>query len=104
MSGSCRAYELVSGVFAKSIGTSSIYGSRHFIISDLPSRNRPSFQFTVREDVGIPSKDFVIDPTQDLIGYVSESVPPSPKSLPQALTSRFPETAFSLRARSKYTS
>ena len=82
MSGSCRAYELVSGVFAKSIGTNSIHGSRHFIISSLPSRKRPEFQFTVREDVGVPSKDFVIDPTQDLIGYVSESVSsPSKKYL-----------------------
>ena len=78
MSGSCRAYELVSGIFAKSIGTNSGHGSRHFIVSTLPSRRHLSSKFTVREDVGVSSKDFIIDPTQDLIGYVSESVPSPP--------------------------
>lgn len=43
-------------------------------MSTLPSRKHLSPQFTVREDVGVSSKDFVIDPTQDLIGYVSEFV------------------------------
>lgn len=74
MSGSCRAYELVSGIFAKSMGSHVGHGSRHFIMSTLPSRKYHEPHFTIREDVGVPSKDFVIDPTQDLIGYVSESV------------------------------
>lgn len=77
MSGSCRAYELVSGIFAKSMGSHVGHGSRHFIMSTLPSREYNKPHFIIREDVGVPSKDFVIDPTQDLIGYVSESVPRS---------------------------
>jgi len=97
MSGSCRAYELVSGIFVKSLGANSGHGSRHFIVSTLPSGKHLSPQFIVREDVGVSSKDFVIDPTQDLIGYVSESVPLSSKSSSH-LTSRFPEVALSLRA------
>lgn len=43
-------------------------------MSALPSIKHPEARFIVREDVGVSSKDFVIDPTQDLIGYVSESV------------------------------
>ena len=71
MSGSCRAYELVSGVFAKSTAVSSALGSRHFVLARLPSRRGRGAEI-IREDVGVASRDFVIDPTQDLIGYVSE--------------------------------
>lgn len=78
ISGSCRAYELVSGVFAKSIGSHIGHGSRHFIMSTLPSRKHPKPRFTIRDDVGVLSKDFVIDPTQDLICYVSESASSPP--------------------------
>lgn len=71
MSGSCRAYELVSGVFAKSTAIGSLLGSRHFVMARLPSRRDDGAKI-VREDVGVASRDFVIDPTQDLVGYVSE--------------------------------
>jgi hypothetical protein len=73
MSGSCRAYELVSGVFAKSTATGSSSGSRHFVMARLPSSYDDGASI-VRHDVGVASKDFIIDPTQDLIGYISEWV------------------------------
>jgi hypothetical protein len=71
MFGSCRAYELVSGVFAKSTAIDSSSGSRQFVMARLPSSYDDGASI-VRQDVGVASKDFIIDPTQDLIAYISE--------------------------------
>lgn len=72
-------------------------------MSTLPSRNHPKPRLTVREDVGVSSKDFVIDPTQDFIGYVSESASFSHSTILLVPDLRFPEMVFSLRAESKFT-
>lgn len=70
VSGRCNAYELVGGVFAKTMDTSANgAGSRHFAASYLPSRAGGAAE-TVVEDVGVPTRDFAIDPTQDLIAFV----------------------------------
>ncbi|TCD61584.1 hypothetical protein EIP91_008187, partial [Steccherinum ochraceum] len=67
--GSCQAYELVGGMFAKSMGQGA-GGSRHLITTWLPSRTK-SARSTVREDLGVPTRDFAIDPSQDLIALVN---------------------------------
>ena len=70
--GTCQAYELVGGVFAKSMGGmgfDSTSGSKHLIMSWLPTRTNEAHHI-VREDLGIASRDFAIDPTQDLIALV----------------------------------
>jgi len=70
MSGDCQAYELVGGVFAKTSGDIlSRIGSRHFVSTWLPSSSDPGHTL-VRGDLGIATKDFAIDPTQDLIALV----------------------------------
>lgn len=83
MPGECHAYELVGGVFAKAmnpqndmtVGPAGLFvpnpGSRHFIISRLPSAGKDS-ETIVREDIGFLCKDFGIDPTQDLIVFVEQ--------------------------------
>lgn len=73
--GTCQAYELVGGVFAKSTctGVASSAGSRHLIMTWLPSRTEETHSIT-REDLGLSSRDFAIDPTQDLIALVVISV------------------------------
>jgi hypothetical protein len=98
MSGSCRAYELVSGVFAKSTAAGSVFGSRQFVMARLPSRRNEGAEI-VREDVGVASRDFIIDPTQDLIGYISERVE-SPITL--ILADRFPGMACSHTVKFKF--
>lgn len=68
MVGTCQAYELVGGVFAKSMGQGT-NGSRHLITTWLPTATKPA-RSSVREDIGIPTRDFAIDPSQDLIALV----------------------------------
>jgi hypothetical protein len=68
--GSCRAYELVSGVFAESTFGDEIQGSRHFFARFLPSREDRHGLVIERRDIGLLSRDFAIDPTQDLISFV----------------------------------
>ncbi|KAG1718629.1 hypothetical protein EDB19DRAFT_1794606, partial [Suillus lakei] len=72
MPGFCQAYELVGGVFAKTSSSRGIYnhsGSRNFISSWLPSSSDPGHTL-VRNDIGISTRDFAIDPSQDLIALV----------------------------------
>lgn len=72
MPGFCQAYELVGGVFAKTSSSGGIYnhsGSRNFISSWLPSSSDPGHTL-VRSDIGISTRDFAIDPSQDLIALV----------------------------------
>ncbi|OAX35169.1 hypothetical protein K503DRAFT_793915 [Rhizopogon vinicolor AM-OR11-026] len=72
MSGFCQAYELVGGVFAKTSSSAGVfihYGSRHFVSTWLPSSSDPGHTL-VRGDLGIATRDFAIDPTQDLIALV----------------------------------
>lgn len=67
--GACQAYELVGGVFAKSMGDAILHGSHHLIATWLPSRTEPA-RTIVREDLGVATRDFAIDPSQDLIALV----------------------------------
>ncbi|KAG2144403.1 uncharacterized protein EDB93DRAFT_1207852 [Suillus bovinus] len=72
MPGSCHAYELVGGIFAKtspSGGPANQFGSQKFISSWLPSSSGPGHTL-VRKDIGISTRDFAIDPSQDLIALV----------------------------------
>jgi hypothetical protein len=70
MSGACKAYEFVSGVFAK-INDMESSASQRLAITRLPSTQDEGACF-VREDIRVQIKHFVIDPTQDLVAYVSE--------------------------------
>lgn len=70
VAGRCNAYELVGGVFAKTMDTTAHGGgSRHLSTSYLPTRQDEAKE-TVTEDIGLPTRDFAIDPTQDLIAFV----------------------------------
>ncbi|THH13948.1 hypothetical protein EW146_g6329 [Bondarzewia mesenterica] len=71
MPGRCDAYELVGGVFAKTMaGTSQLDSPpHHFMASWLPTRLQPE-RHLVFEDIGVSVKDFAIDPTQDLLAIV----------------------------------
>ncbi|KAJ6541986.1 hypothetical protein DFH09DRAFT_1368224 [Mycena vulgaris] len=63
---SSSAYDLVNGVFAQ-----YIIGS--FTTVSLPSARDPAAKTTFKGDLGMTPRDFVIDPTQDLIAFVSEN-------------------------------
>ncbi|KAH9841153.1 uncharacterized protein C8Q71DRAFT_702214 [Rhodofomes roseus] len=70
--GACQAYELVDGVFAKSMMSGApLYGpgSHHLNATWLPTRAHPP-RSLVREDIGVATRDFAIDPSQDLIAFV----------------------------------
>lgn len=68
--GPCQAYELVGGVFAKSMISDGVLGaSRHLLTSRLPSTGR-SAHMVAREDLGFSCSDFAIDPSQDLIVFL----------------------------------
>lgn len=70
MPGSCQAYELVGGVFAKTTNIElGNHGSRHFVATWLPSKTDLGRSLT-RPDIGIPTRDFAIDPSQDLVIFV----------------------------------
>lgn len=90
--GGCHAYELVGGVFAKSVnfgigpgawGT----GSRHFVAALLPNRHHHTPTKVERQDLGVPARDFAIDPTQDLIALVDIDDSSVPSPLPLMLVS-----------------
>lgn len=74
--GGCHAYELVGGVFAKSVnfggggGAWGAAGSRHFVAALLPTRDSTTPCKIERQDLGVPARDFAIDPSQDLIALV----------------------------------
>ncbi|PFH47233.1 hypothetical protein AMATHDRAFT_68200 [Amanita thiersii Skay4041] len=59
VAGPCTAYELVAGVFAKTSG-------RDLFLSWLPSSTSPG-RVVHYQDIGMQLRDFVIDPTQNLI-------------------------------------
>lgn len=106
--GPCQAYELVGGVFAKSMPAGGLMlapGSRHFLFSWLPTSKgplgfprgsldngghcsdpdyHPSTSTLVRPDIGIATRDFAIDPTQDLIALIEHDDGPTLTS-PHAL-------------------
>ncbi|PCH34839.1 hypothetical protein WOLCODRAFT_145533 [Wolfiporia cocos MD-104 SS10] len=67
--GPCQAYELVAGVFAKSMNDRMSQGSRHLNATWLPSR-RGDVRQIIHEDLGVATRDFAIDPSQDLIALV----------------------------------
>ncbi|KAF7333518.1 F-box domain-containing protein [Mycena venus] len=66
---SSRAYELVDGVFAQqTIGVNS----ESFSALWLPSARDSSARVTSIGDLDMDPRDFVLDPTQDLVAFVSE--------------------------------
>ncbi|KAH9943581.1 hypothetical protein B0H21DRAFT_779706 [Amylocystis lapponica] len=67
--GACQAYELVGGVFAKSMSVAHLIGSRHLIATWLPSRTKEA-RSIIRDELGVATRDFAIDPSQDLIALV----------------------------------
>ncbi|EMD35720.1 hypothetical protein CERSUDRAFT_115679 [Gelatoporia subvermispora B] len=69
ITGGCQAYELVDGVFAKSMSTAFAGGSRHFTTVRLPTQAEPA-RTIVRENLGVPTRDFAMDPSQDLLALV----------------------------------
>jgi hypothetical protein len=81
--GSCQAYELVGGVFAKTMNGGGLedlrsQGSRHFMEVWLPTResrvatgkNTDEIRRFVKNDLGMWTRDFAIDPTQDLAAFL----------------------------------
>jgi hypothetical protein len=70
MPGTCQAYELVGGVFAKIMNIEGRSGSsRHFQASLLPNSEHSGREI-VHQDIGLRTRDFAIDPTQDLLAHV----------------------------------
>ncbi|TFY60917.1 hypothetical protein EVJ58_g4844 [Rhodofomes roseus] len=70
--GACQAYELVDGVLCKSMMSGApLYGpgSHHLNATWLPTRAHTP-RSLVREDIGVATRDFAIDPSQDLIAFV----------------------------------
>ncbi|CAL1702844.1 unnamed protein product [Somion occarium] len=74
--GFCHAYELVGGVFAKTMGVGDNVGARHLTVASLPTRYDDG-DMRILEDLGVTSRDFAIDPSQDLITLVDidDSIP-----------------------------
>lgn len=83
--GPCQAYELVGGVFAKSMrgsGDEEVWppGSRHFLATWLPTKHGKlesvgtDLKKAEKEDLGVPTRDFAIDPTQDVLVLVEVDV------------------------------
>ncbi|KAI6127159.1 hypothetical protein F5141DRAFT_996817 [Pisolithus sp. B1] len=70
MPGPCHAYELVGGVFCKMHHSApQPFRARHLTAAWLPSALDPQGRTLVRENVGFPTRDFAVDPSQDLIIY-----------------------------------
>lgn len=69
--GQCQAYEFVGGTFAKSMGSGgdNWVGSKHLNVTWLPTRDKAA-KSLIRDDLGVPTRDFAIDPSQDLIALV----------------------------------
>jgi len=61
----CQAYELVAGVFASSDG-------QNLKIIGLPSHTSDGYSLTRTSDV--PIRDFAIDPTEDVVAFLEETV------------------------------
>lgn len=79
MPGPCHAYELVGGVFCKTHHSQHHrFSSRHLTATWLPSSTDPAGRLIDREDIGLPTRDFAIDPSQDLIilfkGYEDDAM------------------------------
>ncbi|KAJ7472142.1 hypothetical protein FB451DRAFT_1252002 [Mycena latifolia] len=64
---SSGAYELVNGVFAQQNSP-----LESFTTISLPSARDPVPKMASTSDIGVPFRDFVIDPTQDLVAFVYE--------------------------------
>ncbi|KAI5999068.1 hypothetical protein EDD15DRAFT_2571644 [Pisolithus albus] len=70
MPGPCHAYELVGGVFCKLYhSVPHLFRDRHLTAAWLPSALDPQGHTLVRENVGLSTRDFAVDPSQDLIIY-----------------------------------
>ena len=68
MPGLCHAYKLVGGIFCKTHHSQHHrFSFRHLTAMYLPSSTDPTVRLLRREDVGLPTCDFAIDPSQDLI-------------------------------------
>ncbi|KAJ7242366.1 hypothetical protein B0H12DRAFT_1132473 [Mycena haematopus] len=66
---SSRAYELVDGIFAQqAVGLNSASFSTIW----LPSARNPEAKTISTDDIDLDSRDFVLDPTQDFVAFVSE--------------------------------
>jgi hypothetical protein len=58
------------GMFAKTTPVEAdVRGSRHFLAASLPSK-LDAGSVLERSDVGLLTRDFAIDPTQDLVAFV----------------------------------
>ncbi|KAF9222211.1 hypothetical protein BS17DRAFT_736128 [Gyrodon lividus] len=67
MPGACYAYELVGGIFCKTQNAQhQPHGSRQLSATWLPPSDGPG-HVLVREDIGVPTRDFAMDPSQDLM-------------------------------------
>ncbi|KAF8574466.1 hypothetical protein K439DRAFT_1665423 [Ramaria rubella] len=67
--GSWNAYELVDGVFSKTLNSVEHNSARGILFANLPSRHQTG-SLTIFEDLGLTFRDFAMDPTQDLIIYM----------------------------------
>lgn len=67
--GTWNAYELVDGIFSKTLNTAGDNIARGILFASLPSRHDPGSLVTF-EDLGITFRDFAMDPSQDLIVYM----------------------------------
>ncbi|TFK62395.1 hypothetical protein BDN72DRAFT_827503 [Pluteus cervinus] len=65
ISGSCQAYELVGGIFAR------LTNFQDFFSVSLPSVKTEG-QVVHRSDIGFRARDFAMDPTQDLIIFLED--------------------------------
>ena len=77
MTPQCHAYELVGGTFAK------VDGANILTLLQLPNPGQDTAT-VIRRLLDIPTKDFALDPTQDLLVLVKatqECVAPTPQSL-----------------------
>jgi hypothetical protein len=65
--GQCQAYELVGGSFAKAMGRNG--ESNQLNTTSLPTRSKPASTI-LRDDLGVTTRDFAIDPSQDLLALL----------------------------------
>lgn len=68
--GSWNAYELVDGIFSKTLNSIGDNTARGIMFASLPSRYDTTGSLILYEDLGITFRDFAMDPTQDLIVYM----------------------------------
>ena len=68
--GSWNAYELVDGIFSKTLNSIGNNTARGILFANLPSRYNTTGSLVLFEDLGITFRDFAMDPTQDLIVYM----------------------------------